>query len=253
LIKILTKIKSQMHPSDAAKQPTHYNLEEFVSPDRDTSIDLSADVAQAPAQAPPATPPAPPSPARTPAAAEEEYRVPRKRRRRPSYQRGPSWMDRLWLLLGIVIILALLGFVGYRVVRHFTHEELPANELLRLGMEAEKQRNYAQARQYYETILRTYRRSPQGDVAAERRSKLTQKQAWSNLRTSMWLLEMDCKQAGKYDAARDILDFIEKYWPEEQDKQALEDERKKLDELQNIQQGLSSQEEATPPASPPSP
>jgi tetratricopeptide (TPR) repeat protein len=163
--------------------------------------------------------------------------VPR-RRRHPSYQRGPTWLDRLWLLLGLLILLGLVAFIGYRIIGHFVYEELPANELLSLGIEAEAQGQYAKAKEYYQRILRVYRGTTEGDMARERLQRIAERQEWDFMRKRMWLVEAELKQAGRYDAARDILAFIEKHWPEQQDKEALDEERKEIDDLERLQQDI---------------
>jgi len=232
LIKILTKIKSQMHPTDASRQPTRYNLEEFVPPDRDTSVDLAGAVAAS-------GPPAPPD---VEGAMLEERYEPRSqwRRSRRSYQRGPNWTDRLWLLLGILLILGIVGLIGSRIYSYLTYRELPAQELLNLGMEAEGKQEYDRARSYYERLRDVYPSSQQADYAGIRLRAIDTLKAWEIIRRRTWTLERDLRQMGRYGAARGLLMFIEKQWPGDQE--TIDEERKNLDRLEQIQKSLPSAE-----------
>ncbi|MCK4299096.1 MAG: protein kinase, partial [Planctomycetes bacterium] len=215
LIKVLQKLKSQMHPSDPAKRPTVYNVEGFVTPpDRDTSVQA----------APGAAPPSQPTPVPAPVA------PPRRRWGRPSYQQAPDWASRLWLLLGILLILAIVSLLAHKVISLIVTRPLAASVLLEQGLDAERRGDYAGARAAYRGLATEYPDSAEAESALEGLRRITLMTQWGMFLKRYQLDVRDLKQMGRLDAAQDVLSFIERHWPEEKD--WVERERTRLREIQ---------------------
>lgn len=216
LIKVLQKLKSQMHPSDPAKRPTVYNVEGFVTPpDRDTSVQAAS--AAAPSSQP--TPvPAPVAP-------------PRRRWGRPSYQQAPDWASRLWLLLGILLILAIVSLPGYKLISRILTRPLPASVLLEQGLDAERRGDYAGARAAYRGLASKYPDSAEAESALEGLRRITLMTQWGMFLKRYQLDVRDLEQMGRLDAAQDLLSFIERHWPEQ--KEWVERQRTRLSEMKS--------------------
>jgi len=210
LIKVLQKIKSQMHPSDPSKRPTVYNAENFVSPDRDTSVEgAPAAVGTEPTPVPETAPP------------------PRPRRRR-SYQEPPDWSGRLWLLLGVLLLLLVLGLPFYRVLTRFLSTPQPAATLLDQALEAERQGDYTVARSLYRQIIDRYPESPEAEAAREGLDRIRKMTRWDWLRRSLMASVRDAERMGAWELAHDLVLVMKRYWPEDQ---RLDDELKRIDEV----------------------
>ena len=228
LVKILQKLKSQMHPSDPAKSPTVYNVEGFVTPDRDTSVQVAP--AASPSQ--PAPVPAPMTP-------------PRRRGRRPSYQQAPDWASRLWLLLGILLILAIVGLPAYKLISRILTTPLTASVLLDQGLEAERRGDYDGARGAYKQIREEHPNSPEAEPALEGLRRITLMTQWGMFLKRYQLDVRDLEQMGRLDAAQDLLSFIERHWPEQ--KEWVERERTRLREMQRQRETPPPPDEAESP------
>jgi hypothetical protein len=227
LISILQKMKEQMHPTDPSKRPTVYNLEAFVSPERDTSV-------EAPPSAAASSQPRP-VPAASAAA--------QLRGHRPSYHEPTDWVSRLWLLLGLLLLAVVVMAVPFRhaFFRLVAGPE-PVATLLDRGLEAERTGNYEGAKGLYRKILETYPGSREADDARAGILRITR------LTQSEWLFrrlmadEADAERMGFVELARDLVALMEKnqhrYWP---------DDARVAEELGRVKQRL--QEEApSPPA-----
>ena len=204
LIGVLRKIKSQMHPSDPSKRPTVYSLESFLPAERDTSVEGASPAAPAREVVPARPTPTPGSPL-----------GPRpRRRRRPSYQEPPDWKSRIWLLVGVILLLVLVGLPLYSFVRRVTAARASVAELLDLGLEAERQGELDTARRYYRRLVDEHPGASEADRAREgllRIARLSQLQwAFVGLRSSARYAE----DAGDLEKAREILLIIKRLWPE---------------------------------------
>lgn len=214
LMKVLQKIKSQMHPGDPAKSPTVYSAEDFVSPDRDTSVEGSA-----------------PTAARTQPAPIPETIPPGRRRRRPSYREPPDWSSRLWLLLGVLLILAVAGLPFYRVLTRWLSTPEPAATLLDEALDAERQGNYLTARGLYRQIIDDYPHSDEAEAAQrglERARKMNQLD-W--LRRRFMADVRDAVRMGAWELARDMVLVMKRYWPEDE---RLDKELTRIDEMRRL-------------------
>ncbi len=217
LIKILQKIKAQMHPSDPAKRPTVYSREDFVSPDRDTSI----------AGTPGAITESPPTPVPEPR--------PRRRRGRPSYQQAPDWASRLWLLLGVLLLLVVLALPAYKLLTRFLSTPQPAAVLLDKGMEAEGLGKLDEAKRCYREILEQHPDSDEADAARAGLQRITAQSQ------SEWLFRLglvyarDAEKKGFLNLARDVLLAMEREWP---DDERLGKELKKVEQMMQNRRDL---------------
>jgi serine/threonine-protein kinase len=204
LIHILQKMKEQMHPTDPSKQPTVYNLEAFVSPERDTSIEAPP-VGRAPsppARAPTATPPS-----------REAVRAPVGRE---PVRHPPDWVSRLWLLLGLLLLVALVAGLLFRgPFLGLLRGSEPAAMLLERGLEAERTGNDKGAKALYREIVETYPESREAEAARaglRRIASITQQQ-WLLWRTMADV--SDAERMGFLDLARDWLTVMKKHWPDD--------------------------------------
>ncbi len=207
LIRILQKIKSQMHPSDPSKQPTVYNLEAYVSADRDTSVDGLSPVGR-----PAATVPSPPTPV-----PELGQRPPRRRRGRPSYQQPPDWAGRLWLLLGVLLLLAVIVLPISCLVRRLTAPRTSATELLERGLEAEREKRFVEARDNYKQAVRGFPDTEEGRQAQMGLVRIAMLNSREMLSMRLRADAREAESAGQLSLARDILLLIKAHWPEKGD------------------------------------
>jgi serine/threonine-protein kinase len=200
LIRFLQKVKEQMHPTDPSKQPTVYNLEAFVSPERDTSV-----------EAPPASP-APSRPTHVPAASAAAQ--PRGRRWSYDEKQPPDWVGRLWLLLGLLLLVVLVaGILFHGPLLRLLRGSAPAATMLAQGLEAERTGNYEEAKELYRKIVETYLESREAEDARAGLMRIarTTEQEWLLKRTMADV--SDAERMGFLDLARDWLTVMKKHWP----------------------------------------
>jgi len=198
LIPILKKIKVQMHPTDPSKQPTVYNLEAFVSPERDTSIEAP------PSGAAPSRPTPVPSAGR------------RRRGRRPSYQQPPDWAGRLWLVLGLLLVVVVFGALLYRFFPALHSARERAAALLAHGQEAEQGGRYDEAKEAYREILQRYSESQEADAARAGLTRIIRLTEWEWLFRRLMADVSDAERMGSLDLARDLLTLMKQYWPDDE-------------------------------------
>jgi len=202
LIRILQKMKEQMHPTDPSKQPTVYNLEAFVSPERDTSV-----------EAPPAAA-SPSAPTPVPGSAASPRKAARAPTGREPARLPADWVGRLWLFLGLLLLALLVVGVLLRgpLLRLLSGSE-PAAALLERGLEAERTGNYEEAKELYRKVVETYPESPEAEDARGGLMRIARTTA------EEWLLKRtmadvsDAERMGLLELARDWLTVMKKHWP----------------------------------------